>query len=226
MLYWAWRLGLNVTMASVWAPGAPKGKEMESKELLSLGLEELRDGIMDELALHFSRGDLSMEEYDRRCSLAVDAKARSQIVSLIDDLPQLKEKERAPLSSTSTKQVAGYRINTGNVPVMDPIINIFSGSDRKGQFAASREMSVLNIFGGSDIDLRQASLPPEGLSIRVLSIFGGCDIKLPPGLRLDARGIGVFGGFSKKYEEGTDGDAPLIRVRGLSVFGGCDVKEH
>jgi len=192
-----------------------------------LPMEGLREAVMDELAVQYSRSNIGMEEYDDRCGRAAKAAARAALLALVADLPAgapgPEPAEAADLPATA-RTGAPYRVNRGAVPPRDVIINVFSGNDRKGVFNAPKSLQVFNVFGGSDIDLTQAYIPPEGCEINVICVFGGCDIKLPRGVRVDVRGIGVFGGFGRNAEDSMDERAPLIRINGVAGFGGCDVK--
>jgi hypothetical protein len=191
-----------------------------------LSMEGLREAVMDELAVQYSRSNIGMEEYDERCGKAARSTARGEVLALVEDLPAIempREPGQADLPSVA-RSSAPYRVNRGRVPERDAVFNVFSGSDRKGVFNAPRSLQVFNVFGGSDIDLSRAALPPEGCVINVVCVFGGCDIKLPRGVNVDVRGIGVFGGFGKRVDEAEDPNAPLVRVNGIAVFGGCDVR--
>jgi hypothetical protein len=191
-----------------------------------LSMEGLREAVMDELAVQYSRSNIGMEEYDERCGKAAGSNARGELIGLVEDLPAIespRDPGRADLPAVAGAN-AVYRLNRGRVPERDVVFNVFSGSDRKGVFNAPRSLQVFNVFGGSDIDLSQAALPPEGCVINVICVFGACDIKLPRGVNVDVRGIGVFGGFGKRAEDTDDPAAPLVRVNGIAVFGGCDVK--
>jgi|GEM_PF-461386 hypothetical protein len=196
-----------------------------------LSMDGLRDAVMDELAVQYSRSNLSMEEYDQRCGRAAQATARAELMALVEDLPVLalpRDPESAWLPAARATGTGGaglpYKLNAGSVPPAETVFNVFSGTDRKGAFRVARAMHVINVFGGCDIDLSQALLPPEGCQLNLVCVFGGCDIKVPPGVNVDVRGIGVFGGFGKRVQEVDDPSAPTIRISGVAVFGGCDVK--
>jgi hypothetical protein len=184
----------------------------------SLSVDKLRDRVMDDLTRGFSTDKLSEADYSSRCEKAVAATSQNELIALVSDLAV------APARPAPDESGLPYSINHGMVPEFQPVIAIFSGADFKGRWAPARSMGVLSLFGGSDLDFRNALIPPEGLTIRTLSIFGGCDIKLPPGVNVIANGLGVFGGFSKHYEHCEDPDAPVIHIQGLAVFGGCDIR--
>lgn len=197
-----------------------------------LSLEGLREAVMDELASQYSVENLSMEEYDLRCGKAAATKLRTELVSLVKDLPMIDMPRDPSAAGLPAKRlrtdsaVAGrtYSLNQGRVKPGDAIVNVFFGSSRRGAWKPAKSTSVINVFGGSDLDLRQAILPPEGMSINVICVFGGCDILVPEGVNVDVRGLGIFGGFDHKTDECDDPSAPTIVVNGIAVFGGVDVK--
>ena len=79
-------------------------------------------------------------------------------------------------------------------------------------------------MGGVDLDLSEAFLPPEGLTIDIVTMMGGVDIIVPDGVNAEVNGIPVLGGFDNKTGGRRMPGAPTLRVRGLAVMGGVDVK--
>jgi hypothetical protein len=203
-------------------------------EYSSLNLDGLREAVMDELASQYSVENLSMEEYDLRCGKAAGSKIRTELVALVQDLP-LVRMPKDPRTAQATMPArysegrlaassGSYSLNTGSVQQNDALINVFFGSSRRGPWKPAKTTSIINVFGGTDLDLSQAALPPDGMVIHLICVFGGCDIKLPAGVNVDVRGFGVFGGFDRKIEECDDPNAPTIVIDGIAVFGGCDVR--
>jgi hypothetical protein len=203
-------------------------------EYSNLSLENLREAVMDELASQYSIENLSMEEYDMRCGKAAKTQMRTELVSLVRDLPIMRMPKDPAANAANVParyengrtEVAGrsYSLNTGTVKQNDAYINVFFGSSRRGVWKPARTTSVINVFGGTDLDLSEAVLPPEGMTIHLICVFGGCDIKVPEGVNVDVKGFGVFGGFDRRTMECDDPNAPTIVVDGIAVFGGCDVK--
>ena len=72
---------------------------------------------------------------------------------------------------------------------------IFSGGKRrvKGNFKGGR---LECIFGGFEIDMRQAAMLAEAAELEINAIFGGAEIKVPESWEVVMRGTGIFGGFS------------------------------
>ena len=87
-----------------------------------------------------------------------------------------------------------------------------------------RRSFVLALLGGADLDLRQAEIDADVVTIWVFAILGGADIYVPEGVEVDAAGFALLGGVD---EHGADTPprpgSPLVRVRSLALLGGADV---
>jgi len=193
----------------------------------SVPVDKLRDRVIDDLVKQYSLERIDLNDFERRTELASKAATRGELVALVSDLPALDDSEgRAAGRQTAgrTVQGASWSVASGNVRPNDVSIAIFGGSEFKGIWRAPRRLSTLCVFGGSNIDLRKAVIPEEGVTISCVCAFGGADIIVPPGLRLVVRGIGIFGGFDRTSNEADDPYAPTIVVEGIAVFGGVSVK--
>jgi hypothetical protein len=199
----------------------------ELSQYESAPIEKLRDRVIDDLVKHYSLERVSLEEFERRTELISKASTRSELIAQVADLPPLaiEPGERAPRPDHQPRVEASYRIDSASsVRQSDLAVAIFSGSDLKGVWRAPRRLTTLCVFGGSNIDLRKAIIPEDGITISCLCAFGGADIIVPPGLRLTVRGMGIFGGFDRTSNEGDDPDAPTVVVEGIALFGGVSVR--
>lgn len=104
-------------------------------------------------------------------------------------------------------------------------VQVFSGSDIKSSSRHFKGGSIVSVFGGADLDLRDAQLDAGGASIDVVAVFGGADIIVPEGWDVRCAGLPLFGGFSDKTGAGSaGGNGPLLDVGGVALFGGVEVK--
>ncbi|MBN2085671.1 MAG: hypothetical protein JW748_10660 [Anaerolineales bacterium] len=101
---------------------------------------------------------------------------------------------------------------------------IFSGLEIRPRIGKFRGGSVTAVFGGSDIDLRDSILAPEGARLELTAAFGGIDLIIPPDWRLDIDGIPLFGGWSNNTVPSSSTEGPVLTVRCLAMFGGIDIK--
>lgn len=102
-------------------------------------------------------------------------------------------------------------------------LNVFGGSSKAYNSQNLRGGKVTNIFGGSDIDLREAKAP-EGATIEVFTMFGGCDLIVPRDWNVSVNTTAIFGGFDDRREVAPSTDGPTIYIKGLTLFGGGELK--
>lgn len=104
---------------------------------------------------------------------------------------------------------------------------LFGGVNRKitSQEFEGGKISVL--FGGANIDLREANTQKAEIVINADAVFGGIDLKVPGTWLIDARGSGVFGGYSDQTHHPAQtgpNPPPRVIVKGSAVFGGVNVR--
>ena len=166
-----------------------------------------REAAAERLRVAAGEGRLDLEELAERLGSAYGATTRGELEPLTADLPAHAEPgavEAAPRRSW--------------------LVAVFGGNDRVGRWRAGREIRVLNVFGGCDLDLRGAEVEGDRIDIGVVSVFGGSNIVVPEGVRVDMGGFALFGGndVDVRGEQPPPG-APIVRVRAWSLFGGTDV---
>jgi hypothetical protein len=82
------------------------------------------------------------------------------------------------------------------------------------------------IFGGYEVDLRQAALESGMARIDVFVLFGGGEIRVPEGWEVANRATAMFGALNDNTHHGPSPDEgrPKLVVTGLILFGGTEVK--
>jgi hypothetical protein len=102
--------------------------------------------------------------------------------------------------------------------------NIFSGSEIASHSDSFQGGSVSAVFGGAEIDLRDA-IPAPGANLDVFTAFGGLEIQVPQGWQVDTKGLPIFGGFDNvTVKEQLGPDAPLLTINATVMFGGLEIK--
>jgi hypothetical protein len=156
-----------------------------------------------------AEGRLSVEELATRIDSAYAATTQAELEPLTSDLPA------AAPSSVAVGSGGGTRF----------VLGILGGGDRRGRWRVAERVTVVNVLGGADLDLREATLAAPEVHITVVSIFGGSDIVVPEGVHVELSSFALFGGDDLRLEgpEPPPG-APVVHVRTVSIFGGTDVK--
>jgi len=105
---------------------------------------------------------------------------------------------------------------------------VFGGIQKRLNSREFRGGRLQAIFGGIEVDLRDADLVEEEAVIYANAIFGGIEIRVPETWYVAARGQGVFGGFSDstRFSGASDPDKPkkTLIVLGTSLFGGVEIR--
>jgi hypothetical protein len=176
--------------------------------------EDDREQIVQVLSVHFASGNLDMDVLEERLAAVYRAQSLQELERLIDDLPALP----ASVDPGSSPQLAP----TESLPPRGVLVAVMGGTARRGSWAVPRHLKVFAFMGGVELDLREATFAPGVTNIECFAMMGGVDITVPPGVRVEAMGAGIMGGF-----EATGGEAstfadnqPVIRLSGVAIMGG------
>lgn len=105
---------------------------------------------------------------------------------------------------------------------------LFGGADRVIRTDDFRGGSVNVIFGGFDIDLREAVMLGDSAVIDVFVCFGGLDLRVPEEWSVINQATPIFGSSEYKPRPGgpvTAGSArKTLTITGAVIFGGVEVK--
>ena len=105
-------------------------------------------------------------------------------------------------------------------------VYIFSGGEDKVADPNFAGGVAAAIFGGLDLDLRDAALAGGQANLEVTAIFGGVKLHLPPGWRVDLRNITLAGGVEQKRQqpapEQTTGE---LTITGTVMMGGLEITD-
>jgi hypothetical protein len=74
------------------------------------------------------------------------------------------------------------------------LLSILGGSQRKGRWRVAARCSVVNVLGGTELDLSTAELASESVELRVVSVLGGAEITLPQGMNVEISQFALWAG--------------------------------
>lgn len=179
-----------------------------------------RDQVSTVLSTAFAEGRLTREEYDDRVEALLAAKTFDDLVGLTRDLVVAAAPAPAPVGAARA-----YSIDTtGTTGEVDRLVAVFSGSERKGKWRVRQQVQAYALFGGIDLDLREATFESQVTEINGLWCFGGMEIKVPEGVEVRNETMGIFGGTEVKDVGDPVPGAPVLVIKGLSLFGGVSIR--
>jgi hypothetical protein len=164
-----------------------------------------------------AEGRLSADEHSQRLDAIYAAKTQAELAPLLADLPG--QQAMAPVTATSGQLARSRRGGR--------IIAIFGGATRKGSWHADPVIDVLTVFGGAELDFREAVLPGKEVTLRATSVLGGVEITVPPEMRVIDNGTAILGGREiKGGPEEVGPDSPVLRIEGICILGGIEVRRR
>ena len=180
-----------------------------------------RDQVATLLSAAYAEGRLSREEHDERIDQLMAAKTFDDLLPITRDLVIV-----GPPAPVATPQSSSrFAIDTtGQNPESDKMIAIFGGVTRKGRWRVRKNTHALALFGGMDLDLRDAIFEAPVVEISGFWCFGGLDIKVPEGIEIQDQTAGIFGGTDVRDVGDPSPGAPTLVIKGVSLFGGVSIK--
>ena len=107
------------------------------------------------------------------------------------------------------------------------LIALFSGNSSRVVSQEFKGGSSIAMFGGSEVDLKDAKLSGGEAKFDVLAMFGGSEITVPENWEIVIKGLPLFGGMDNKTSaparEGELDDPPTLVINYLALFGGVEV---
>ena len=99
---------------------------------------------------------------------------------------------------------------------------IFDGVEVENRSTEFRGGTAVCWYGGERLDLRGATLAPEGATLKARCVFGGMQVLVPDTWRVKVRATPVFGGV-QDGSSGPEGEGPLLTIEAVCVFGGVSI---
>ncbi|MFF4239503.1 DUF1707 domain-containing protein [Actinomadura geliboluensis] len=178
-----------------------------------------RDEVADRLREALAEGRITPEEHAERIDAVYKAKTYAELAPVLSDLPD--------------EQPPRPRVDLRKEPALAPpppqspnLVAIFAGVERKGRWLVEPTTNVSCVFGGADLDFRQAVLSQSEVTVNVTCVFGGVNMIVPPGVRVIGSNTSVFGGTELPEDDTADPGAPVIRITGMLLFGGISVSRR
>ena len=104
------------------------------------------------------------------------------------------------------------------------LVTIFDGIELTSRATSFRGGSWITMFGGGELDLREATLDPSGATLKVRAVMGGGDVKVPDGWNVELSSKAIAGGVGVQRPNAVDDPyAPTLRVEALAIMGGFGV---
>jgi predicted membrane protein len=122
----------------------------------------------------------------------------------------------------------------GGKPQTDPRttlneVAIFGGIERRITSQDFQGGYIQAVFGGVELDLRDANMIKDEANLEINAVFGGVELRVPDTWQVVSRGQAFFGGFvdnTRNYrsENPANPGKKSLFLTGSAVFGGVEIK--
>jgi hypothetical protein len=167
-----------------------------------------RDSMLVRLHTAFAEGRLSEAELDERMDLVLAARTYGELAAVAADLPSGRGetvRDGAAHGPSGRFQIA-YK----------------NSVTRSGRWRLPERYTVAVYKGTGLLDLRAAELGGRVTALRVLAYKSTVEIIVPPGVRVEADGVGV----SAEVHSTPPVDAPVVHIRGYAYKGLIRAKDR
>ncbi|MFV2199048.1 DUF1707 SHOCT-like domain-containing protein [Nocardiopsis sp. LOL_012] len=183
-----------------------------------------RDQVAERLREALAEGRLSPVELDERLEALYTAKTVGELAPIVADLPaphgpRTSAADRMSVLGPDARDLAEQSKGSEN------LVAVFGGCERKGRWLVEPRTNISVLFGGVDLDLREAVLSQNEVTVQLAVILGGVEITVPEGVRVINNTSAILGGAEiHGADRVTDPNAPVIRLTGTCMLGGVEVK--
>ncbi|MGW4791942.1 DUF1707 SHOCT-like domain-containing protein [Nonomuraea sp. NPDC004297] len=170
--------------------------------------DEDRDRVAQRLQEAAAAGRIELTELDQRLAEIYGAKTQGELGYAGRGLPG-----PARTDSLVVRDEPGSRF----------ALSVFGWFSRKGRWVAPRVFTSLSVFGGGEIDLRDARFASQEIRVRAFALWGYTEVVVPDDVEVEVKGFGLFGAFDRSAVRSRRG-TPRIVISGLALFGGVGTK--
>lgn len=183
-------------------------------------IEKVRDEVIDTLIYNYSHGIISDQAFERRLDQAMASNNHQEIFDLAKDLEKPKDEQ----FNAEKERQFNVNYSAGNSEDPETIINILGGSNRSGQWTVPKEVRIVSILGGADIDFTDAIFTTPNVTVKIFCLLGGDNIYVPENVNVISKAFCILGGIDNTAPSIASRQAPTITIEGLVLFGGLDIK--
>ncbi|MFB6069758.1 MAG: LiaI-LiaF-like domain-containing protein [Halanaeroarchaeum sp.] len=114
------------------------------------------------------------------------------------------------------------RAHAGTAADEVSLVTLFGGNERRVTSDSFVGGEVVSIFGGSEIDLRDADVENPPAVIEAVSLFGGLEVRVPEDWSVAIDALTLFGASEDSRPRSASGEPTLV-ITGVTLFGGVEV---
>src|SRR4051794_14656223 len=155
--------------------GAPGGGSDPTQLRIS---DSERHQVAEILREAAGEGRLDLDELDQRLEATYAARTYADLVPITADLPAHPHARPVAKSPAPSSQVVPG-------PDRESHFAILSGLSRTGVWVVPKQMTILAMMGGAELDLRRARFAAQEVVITINAFMGGAQVIIGPHTRVE-----------------------------------------
>ncbi|MBV9107929.1 MAG: DUF1707 domain-containing protein, partial [Gemmatimonadetes bacterium] len=116
-------------------------------------LEQTRQQVIEQLCSHYAAENLTDDALEERLTKAYAATTLPALQELVADLPVQPAGAAAPSTSVAIARPEA-------VAEKQVILAVMGGAERRGVWTPPRQLNVITVMGGAELDFREARFAP------------------------------------------------------------------
>lgn len=203
-----------------------------------ISLDEARDKAIDLLSECFAQDRVTMEEFERRVTLAQEAGTIPELGKALEGLRGGVQGVGTVVAGATGASEAvrsddlaavarmGADLPAGRIRPTDRAVAVFSETKRSGPWIPARRNTLAAVMGSMVLDLREALLGPGETLFTVTAVMSSVELIVPPGLHIECSGSAILGSFEQRGTRSVlaSGDMPLVRIDGFAVLSSVEIE--
>lgn len=172
----------------------------------------LRDQVIEQLKFNLTKGHLEIDEFEELVKLSLSTQSRSELLSLIADLPPREIVTSPPLDldAYTTK---------------DSVISILSDQKRTGRWIPNKQLKILTVMGAAEIDFSEVVFKEDVTYVSLDCWLGEVKILIPEGINVISNVKTILAAYSHQRERSINPNTPTIVIEGKVVMGEVTIEE-
>lgn len=203
---------------------------IESRTERPISMDEAREKAIDLLSECFAQDRVTMEDFERRVTLAQEAGSLPELGKALEGLRGGSQGTVAAgaVQAGDLAAVArmGADLPAGRIRPTDRAVAVFSETKRSGPWIPARRNTIAAVMGSMVLDLREALLGPGETLFTVTAVMSSVEVVVPPGLHIECSGSAILGSFEQRGIRSVlaSGDMPLVRIDGFAVLSSVEIE--
>ena len=108
------------------------------------------------------------------------------------------------------------------------VVAVLGGAERRVNNRSFKGGRVTTIFGGAELDFRDAEIEGDTAALELACIFGGVEIRVPDHWRVESASIPILGGYADKTRGAAGPNSAsttpkTLVITGAIIFGGVEI---